>query len=58
MAQLEPQLWYRPFDASAYQGMVAAQEEVRWPLPSQSRVHLGVGFEQGVGACDRVLALA
>ena len=29
LAELEPQLWYKPFPASAYQGMVAAQEEVR-----------------------------
>lgn len=29
LAELEPQLWYDPFPASAYQGMVAAQEEVR-----------------------------
>lgn len=28
LAELEPQLWYDPFPASAYQGMVAAQEEV------------------------------
>jgi len=29
LAELEPQLWYDPFPASAYQGMVEAQEEVR-----------------------------
>lgn len=33
LAELEPQLWYDPFPASAYQGMVAAQEEVRSPIP-------------------------
>lgn len=28
LAELEPQLWYEPFPASAYHEMVAAQEEV------------------------------
>ena len=31
LADLEPQLWYKPFHASAYQGMVDAQEEVNRP---------------------------
>lgn len=28
LAELEPQLWHEAFPASAYQDMVAAQEEV------------------------------
>lgn len=29
LAELEPQLWFRPFHGIAYQRMVEAQEEVR-----------------------------
>ena len=28
LAELEPQLWYAPFPATAYHGMIEAQEEV------------------------------
>lgn len=39
LAELEPQLWYKPFSASAYQGMVAAQEEVQLrPAVGKDRV--------------------
>lgn len=30
MAELEPQLWFQPFDSSAYQRMVTAEEEVKF----------------------------
>lgn len=37
LAELEPQLWYEPFPASAYHGMVAAQEEVTMPDIDRAR---------------------
>eukprot|EP00904_Undaria_pinnatifida_P008100 jgi/Undpi1/441/HiC_scaffold_1.g00437.m1 len=42
LADLEPQLWYKPFHASAYQGMVDAQEELLRALTLMSKAAIAV----------------
>ncbi|CAM9216113.1 unnamed protein product [Ascophyllum nodosum] len=42
LAELEPQLWYAPFPATAYHGMIEAQEELVRALSLMSRVAIAV----------------
>eukprot|EP00903_Cladosiphon_okamuranus_P012797 g11961.t1 len=46
LAELEPQLWYAPFQASAYQGMVAAQEELLRALTLLTKAAIAVSEDR------------